>query len=235
MRRNASAALLSIGTAIALLLPIVASAAGPPFPEPVEGQAVYDNAGILSDRPSRTPRRRSTRSRRGPGAEIVVYTQLVDYGVTTEETEARARALIDQWGVGRRGFDDGLAIFFDIDPSLEHGQVQLYAAPGFEATFLTNSRAPGDLRRRHDPVPPERRLRRRARRRAREGRRRRHARERRPSPDGPPDQRGPRPRRRAGRASWAWPGGPSSTGAASARTRSTSTTPRSSCRRRRPT
>ena len=50
-----------------------------------------------------------------------------------------AIALIDQWGVGRAGFDDGLAIFFDIDPSLEHGQVQLYAAPGFEAAFLTNS------------------------------------------------------------------------------------------------
>jgi uncharacterized membrane protein YgcG len=26
-----------------------------------------------------------------------------------------------------------------MDPSLEHGQVQLYAAPGFEATFLTNA------------------------------------------------------------------------------------------------
>jgi hypothetical protein len=68
-----------------------------------------------------------------------VYSQLVDYGVTTGETESRARALIDQWGVGRAGFDDGMAIFFDIDPSLEHGQVQLYAAPGFEATYLTNS------------------------------------------------------------------------------------------------
>ena len=63
--------------------------------------------------------------------------------MTTEETESRARALIDQWGVGRRGFDDGLAIFFDIDPSLEHGQVQLYAAPGFEATFLTNAERQG--------------------------------------------------------------------------------------------
>ena len=32
-----------------------------------------------------------------------------------------------------------MVIFFDIDPSGEHGQVQLYAAPGFEATYLTNS------------------------------------------------------------------------------------------------
>ena len=59
--------------------------------------------------------------------------------MTTEETEARARALIDQWGIGRPGFDDGMVVFFDIDPSGQHGQVQLYAAPGFEATYLSNS------------------------------------------------------------------------------------------------
>ena len=122
-----------------LLLPIVAAAAGPPFPDPVDGLAVYDNAGILSDSAIADAEATIDAIEERTAAEIVVYTQLVDYGVTTEETEARARALIDQWGVGRRGFDDGLAIFFDIDPSLEHGQVQLYAAPGFEAAFLTNS------------------------------------------------------------------------------------------------
>ena len=139
MRRKLSAALLSVGTAIALLLPIAVSAAGPPYPDPVEGQAVYDNAGILSDATIANAEATIDAIEARTAAEIVVYTQLVDYGVTTEETETRARALIDQWGVGRRGFDDGLAIFFDIDPSLEHGQVQLYAAPGFEATFLTNA------------------------------------------------------------------------------------------------
>ena len=70
-------------------------------------------------------------------AEVVVYTQVVDYP-TTEETERHALALIDQWGVGRQGFDDGLAIFFDFEPGRSSGQVQLYAAPGFAATFLTN-------------------------------------------------------------------------------------------------
>ena len=126
-------------TALALALPIATLAAGPPFPDPVDGQAVYDTAGILS--PEAIVRAEATIDaiEARTAAEVVVYTQLVDYGVTTEETEMRARALIDQWGVGRQGFDDGLAIFFDIDPSLEHGQVQLYAAPGFEATFLTNS------------------------------------------------------------------------------------------------
>ncbi len=129
----------SIAVAAVLLLPVVAAAAGPPFPDPVDGQAVYDNAGILSESAIANAEATIDTIEERTAAEIVVYTELVDYGVTTEETEARARALIDQWGVGRRGFDDGLAIFFDIDPSLEHGQVQLYAAPGFEATFLTNS------------------------------------------------------------------------------------------------
>jgi hypothetical protein len=32
--------------------------------------------------------------------------------------------------VGRRGFDDGLGILFDMDESLCHGQVQLDAGAG---------------------------------------------------------------------------------------------------------
>ena len=50
-----------------------------------------------------------------------------------------ANDLIDQWGVGRKGFDDGLAILFNMDQSLCHGQVQLYAGPGYAAAFLSNS------------------------------------------------------------------------------------------------
>jgi uncharacterized membrane protein YgcG len=139
MRRHVHTLLLSAGSAMVLLLPVVAAAAGPPFPPPVDGQAVYDAAGILSAGAIADAEATIDAIEARTAAEIVVYTELADYGVTTEESESRARALIDQWGVGRRGFDDGLAIFFDIDPSLEHGQVQLYAGPGFEATFLTNS------------------------------------------------------------------------------------------------
>ena len=111
---------------------------GPPFPDPEIDRAVYDNAGILS--PDTIVRAESTidEIEARTAAEVVVYTQSVDYGVSEDETEARAIALIDQWGIGRRGFDDGMVVFFDIDPSGEHGQVQLYAAPGFRATYLTN-------------------------------------------------------------------------------------------------
>jgi uncharacterized membrane protein YgcG len=117
--------------------PVIAP--GPPFPQPQVDRAVYDFAGIFS--PEAIVQAESTIDaiENRTAAEVVVYTELVDYGVSEEETEFRARALIDEWGVGRKGFDDGLAIFFDIDPSLMHGQVQLYAAPGFEAAYLSNS------------------------------------------------------------------------------------------------
>jgi uncharacterized membrane protein YgcG len=113
---------------------------GPPFPEPVTDRAVYDYAGILT--PDAIVRAEAVIDgiEARTGAEVVVYTQLTGYyGIDTAETESRARALIDQWQIGRAGFNDGMVIFFDIDPSLEHGQVQLYAAPGFEAAFLSNA------------------------------------------------------------------------------------------------
>ena len=114
-------------------------APGPPFPDPVDKQAVYDFAGILSPEAIHDAEATIDAIEARTGAEVAVYTQDVDYGVTTEETQARALELIRQWGIGRKGFDDGMVIFFDIDPSRKHGQVQLYAAPGFEAAYLTNS------------------------------------------------------------------------------------------------
>ena len=111
---------------------------GPPFPSPVNGQAVYDFAGILS--PAERERAEATidNIKARTAAEVVVYTQDSGTYPSADETEAKARALIDQWGVGRKGFNDGMAIFFDMQPNLEHGQVQLYAAPGFESAYLSN-------------------------------------------------------------------------------------------------
>ena len=70
---------------------------------------------------------------------------------------------MDQWGVGRKGFDDGLVILFDLnenDPC--HGQVQLYAGPGLSGDVPVEQRAPGDLRERHAAAAQAVRPRRRA-------------------------------------------------------------------------
>jgi uncharacterized membrane protein YgcG len=118
--------------------PADAPPAGPPFPEPELDRAVYDFAGVFRPETIAAVEATIDRIEERTKAEVVVYTQVVDF-TTTEETERHAIALIDQWGVGRAGFDDGLAVFFDFEPGRSSGQVQLYAGPGFAASFLTNS------------------------------------------------------------------------------------------------
>jgi uncharacterized membrane protein YgcG len=115
-----------------------AAAAGPPYPPPIDGVTVYDYAGVLA--PSTKQRAATTIAgiEDRTGAEVVVYTQVKPASDTPEKAEQDAIALIDQYGVGRAGFDDGLAILFDLDTSLCHGQVQLYAAPGYRSSYLTN-------------------------------------------------------------------------------------------------
>ncbi len=113
---------------------------GPPYPEPEIDRAVYDYGGIFSSETIVAAESTIDAIEARTGAEVVVYTQDTgEYNITTGETELRARELIDQWGIGRAGFDDGLVIFIDLEPNLLHGQVQLYAAPGFEAAYLSNS------------------------------------------------------------------------------------------------
>ena len=116
-------------------------AAGPPYPAPVEGQVVYDTAGAFS----RDTAARATEIIRGiearTGAQVVVYTQV------KPESDTGAAALLDaedlgsQWGVGRKGFDDGLVILFDLQGTLKHGQVALATGAGFRASFLSDADA----------------------------------------------------------------------------------------------
>jgi uncharacterized membrane protein YgcG len=111
--------------------------AGPPYLPPTAGQYVYDYAGIFSPGTKAAVQAQIVSITDRTAAGIVVYTQ-VKPGATTDSTLQDANYLIDQWGVGRKGFDDGLAILFNMDSSLCHGQVQLYAGPGFEAAYLSN-------------------------------------------------------------------------------------------------
>jgi uncharacterized membrane protein YgcG len=112
--------------------------AGPPFPQPETDRAVYDYAGLFSADAIVKAEAAIDAIEARTGAEVVVYTQDSGTYPTTDETEAKARALMDQWGVGRTGINDGLIILFDMQPNLQHGQVQLYAGPGFEAAYLSN-------------------------------------------------------------------------------------------------
>ena len=116
----------------------VEPAHGPPFPPPEPNRAVYDRAEILSPELEAWAESVIDAIEERTGAEVVVYTQVVPSTTTTADAEAHAIALIDEWGIGRAGIDDGLVILIDLYPDRIHGQVQLYAGPGFRAAYLTN-------------------------------------------------------------------------------------------------
>jgi uncharacterized membrane protein YgcG len=131
--------LVACALAFAAAPAILAVDPGPPFPDPEIDRAVYDYAGVFSDDTITSAEATIDVIENRTGAEVVVYTQDLGFRTTIEDAEEHARALMDQWGIGRKGFDDGLVILFDLDSSLEHGQVQLYAGPGYAAAFLSNS------------------------------------------------------------------------------------------------
>ncbi len=114
-------------------------AAGPPFPAPQAGVRVYDEARIFSQQAVAIAEGDIQGIEARSRAQIAVYTQLVEDGRTFDDAKADALALMNQWGVGRRGFDDGLVILFDIYPSRLHGQVVLYGGAGFIASIMNDS------------------------------------------------------------------------------------------------
>ncbi len=131
-------AALLLGALVGPYFALVALAGGPPYPDPVPGQRVYDQAHVFDAATIAAAQATIAAIKARTGSEIVVYSDSVDYGITSDEAESNAQALMDQWGVGRQGFDDGLVILFDIDPSGCHGEIQLYAGPGYRAAYLSN-------------------------------------------------------------------------------------------------
>jgi uncharacterized membrane protein YgcG len=112
--------------------------AGPPYPAPVAGQRVYDYAGIFSPQAIAEAEQSILDIENRSGAQVVVYTQVKPESDTLEAADQDAADLIDQWGIGRKGFDDGLVIMFDMQDNLRHGEVSLYAGSGYRAAFLSD-------------------------------------------------------------------------------------------------
>ena len=140
MKRFGTVGAVVVGAWLLLAGPALAvTPAGPPYPAAVTGQRVYDNAGIFSPETVAAAQKIIEGIEARTGAQIAVYTQVKPESDTLDLANADARALMDQWGVGRKGFDDGLVIMFDMQANLRHGQVSLYAGAGYRAAFLSDS------------------------------------------------------------------------------------------------
>jgi uncharacterized membrane protein YgcG len=106
------------------------------FPPPVPGVRVYDPAGALSDGEEALLQSRIEAIEAGSGAQLAVYVRVAP-DITDESNLVDARRLIDQWGVGRRGFDDGFVILLSFyDSTFQHGSLSTYAGSGFKAVYL---------------------------------------------------------------------------------------------------
>ena len=128
----------ALPSALALLLLLLAAtaamAAGPPFPDPVNDQAVYDTAGTLSAEAEIQLEELIDEIEVRTGAEIVVYTQL-DSDISEDDNLGKAKALIDQWRIGRSGFDDGVVLLVGRDPDPGESRVSLFAGSGFLGAY----------------------------------------------------------------------------------------------------
>ncbi|HYM52483.1 MAG TPA: TPM domain-containing protein [Candidatus Dormibacteraeota bacterium] len=124
---------------LAFVVPALAGALGAgtdAFPDPVTGTAVYDPAGALEPGIEQALEGRIDAIEARSGAEIVVYVRQ-DAAATDESNLADARGLIDQWGIGREGFDDGFVLLLSFDdPSFQHGVLSTFAGGGFRAAYL---------------------------------------------------------------------------------------------------
>ena len=67
----------------------------------------------------------------------MIYTRVAPT-VDNDTNLADARRLMDEWGIGRRGFDDGFVILLSFDDStFQHGTLSTYAGSGFKAVYLS--------------------------------------------------------------------------------------------------
>lgn len=108
------------------------------FPNPVKGQAVYDPAGALDPGIEQALESQIDAIEARSGAEIVVYMRIDEFA-TEDSNLAAAQALMDQWGVGRAGYDDGLVYLVSLEPNLVHGKVSFYAGAGFLRGYLSQN------------------------------------------------------------------------------------------------
>jgi uncharacterized membrane protein YgcG len=116
----------------------------------VVDQSVYDEPGVLSPEVEAALERGIDAIEARSGAETVIYIQ-VDPSATGDSNLEAARALMDQWGIGREGFNDGFVILLSFQPDLQHGQLSTYAGEGFKVAYLSED---DQSRLRNDVIVP---------------------------------------------------------------------------------
>ncbi len=108
------------------------------LPPTQAGIYVYDFARIWSGPTVQQAQAIATAIRERTQAQLAIVSwPSDDTAVSTATAEADARTIMDTWGVGRRGVDDGLVVLFDMNAgSQQHGQIFVYAGRGYRESYL---------------------------------------------------------------------------------------------------
>ena len=115
-------------------------AAGMTLPPSQPGVYVYDLAEIWSADTEARAQAIAQSIRARTEAQMVAVS--IPSGLSHVDPDiaiADARTILDAWGVGRRGVNDGLVVLFDMDTTNAHGQVAMFAGSGFEDAYLNAS------------------------------------------------------------------------------------------------
>jgi uncharacterized membrane protein YgcG len=131
--------LLLLAAFVGPLIPRLFAGGTATFPAPVDGQRVYDLAEALTPPIEEVLERQIAAIEAESGAQVVIYTR-IEPAASDESNLADAARLIDEWGIGRAGFDDGFVILLSFDDeSFEHGVLSTYAGSGFKAVYLSEA------------------------------------------------------------------------------------------------
>jgi uncharacterized membrane protein YgcG len=144
--RRGAARVAGVASLLALAMALLASATGlglGTLPPNQPGVYVYDLADIWSQPTVDRAQAIAVAIRERTQAELAIVSwPSDDADVSTATARADAITIMDTWGVGRQGVNDGLVVLFDMDAgSRSHGQIYLYAGHGFLEQYLDESEA----------------------------------------------------------------------------------------------
>ncbi|MFN8632080.1 MAG: TPM domain-containing protein [Chloroflexota bacterium] len=112
------------------------------LPTPMPGRQVDDFAGIWAPETVDEAEAIVDSLRADTRIEVAVISRPTGLAKVTEaQAIGDASLLMKQWGVGNAGRNDGLVVLFDLDTTLEHGQIRIYPGYDLEAMGLSSSQA----------------------------------------------------------------------------------------------
>jgi len=113
------------------------------LPPSREGVYVYDLADIWTTAAEQEAQQLAEAIRARTEAQLAIVAWPSDhFDVSTATARVDALTIMNTWGVGRQGINDGLVVLFDMDEGeKKHGQIYLYAGSGFLERYMNEDEA----------------------------------------------------------------------------------------------